>query len=118
MRNAYSDSEPLRVDNQLTDQPTQDMEGLPNRLLTAREVANTSVVTKRPFGARTGVGCSGRSDSASEEGGFIPKTSSTGFVEAHQRRLLSRRMRTWRSYEDAEADVRIRGAAWSICGST
>lgn len=39
MRNAYSDSEPVRVDNQLTDQPTQDMEGLPNRLLTAREVA-------------------------------------------------------------------------------
>ena len=39
MRNAYSDSEPVRVDNQLTDRPTQDMEGLPNRLLTAREVA-------------------------------------------------------------------------------
>ena len=39
MRNAYSDSEPVRVDNQLTDQPTQDMEGLPNRLLTACEVA-------------------------------------------------------------------------------
>jgi excisionase family DNA binding protein len=39
MRNAYSDSEPVQVGNQLTDQPTQDMEGLPNRLLTAREVA-------------------------------------------------------------------------------
>jgi excisionase family DNA binding protein len=39
MRNAYSDSEPVRVDNQLTDRPTQDVEGLPNRLLTAREVA-------------------------------------------------------------------------------
>ena len=39
MRNAYSDSEPIRVDNQITDRPTQDMEGLPNRLLTAREVA-------------------------------------------------------------------------------
>ena len=39
MRNAYSDSEPVRVDNQLTDGPSQDVEGLPNRLLTAREVA-------------------------------------------------------------------------------
>ena len=39
MRNAYSDSEPVRVDNQLTDQPTQDMDGLPKRRLTAREVA-------------------------------------------------------------------------------
>jgi excisionase family DNA binding protein len=38
MRNVYSESEPVRVDNQLTD-PTQDTEGLPNRLLTAREVA-------------------------------------------------------------------------------
>ena len=118
MRNAYSESEPVRVDNQLTDQPTQDMEGLPNRLLTAREVAKYVGCHKRPFGARTGAGCSGRSDSASEEGGFIPKMSSTGFVEAHQRRLRNRRRRTWRSHEDAEAGVRIRGAAWSICGST
>ena len=39
MRNVYSESEPVRVDNQLTDRPTQDMDGLPNRLLTAREVA-------------------------------------------------------------------------------
>jgi excisionase family DNA binding protein len=39
MRNVYSESEPVRVDNQLTDRPTQVMEGLPNRLLTAREVA-------------------------------------------------------------------------------
>jgi excisionase family DNA binding protein len=39
MRNAYSDSEPVRVDNQLTVQPPQHVEGLPNRLLTAREVA-------------------------------------------------------------------------------
>lgn len=39
MRNVYSESEPVRVDNQLTDQPKQDTEGLPNRLLTARQVA-------------------------------------------------------------------------------
>jgi excisionase family DNA binding protein len=39
MRNACSDSEPIRVNNQLTDRPTQDMEGLPNRLLTTCEVA-------------------------------------------------------------------------------
>ena len=37
MRNLHS--EPVRVDNQLTDRPTQDMERLPNRLLTTREVA-------------------------------------------------------------------------------
>jgi excisionase family DNA binding protein len=39
MRNVYSESEPVRVDNRLTDGRSQEMEGLPNRLLTAREVA-------------------------------------------------------------------------------
>ena len=39
MRNAHSESEPIRVDNQLTDGPTQGIEGLSNRLLTALEVA-------------------------------------------------------------------------------
>ena len=39
MRNLYSDSEPVRVDNQLAGSPVADLEGLPNRLLTAFEVA-------------------------------------------------------------------------------
>jgi hypothetical protein len=39
MRNLHSDSEPIRVDNQLAGDPAQNVEGLPNRLLTAREVA-------------------------------------------------------------------------------
>jgi excisionase family DNA binding protein len=39
MRNLHSDSEPVRVDNQLARRAAQDVEGLPNRLLTAREVA-------------------------------------------------------------------------------
>ena len=39
MRNLYSESEPARVNNQLADAPTQDVQGLPNRLLTAGEVA-------------------------------------------------------------------------------
>jgi excisionase family DNA binding protein len=32
-------NEPVRVDNQLAGGPAQNVEGLPNRLLTAREVA-------------------------------------------------------------------------------
>jgi excisionase family DNA binding protein len=39
MRNSHSDSEPVRVDNQLAGDHARDAEGLPNRLLTAREVA-------------------------------------------------------------------------------
>jgi excisionase family DNA binding protein len=39
MRNVYSDSEPVRVDNQLAGGRRQDLDGLPNRLLTALEVA-------------------------------------------------------------------------------
>jgi excisionase family DNA binding protein len=39
MRNLYSDSEPVRVDNQRDGAQSADMEGLPNRLLTACEVA-------------------------------------------------------------------------------
>ena len=40
MRNLYSDSEPARVDHPLADGAApHESEGLPNRLLTAREVA-------------------------------------------------------------------------------
>lgn len=39
MRNLHSDSEPVRVDNQLVGDHAHNVEGLPNRLLTAREVA-------------------------------------------------------------------------------
>ena len=39
MRNLYSESERARVNDDLNDAPTQDPEGLPNRLLTVREVA-------------------------------------------------------------------------------
>ena len=39
MRNLYSDSEAVRIDNQLADGATQKIEGLPSRLLTALEVA-------------------------------------------------------------------------------
>lgn len=39
MRNLYPDSEPVRVDNQRDGAPPADLEGLPNRLLTACEVA-------------------------------------------------------------------------------
>jgi excisionase family DNA binding protein len=39
MRNVYPESEPVRIDNQLADTQARDVEGLPNRLLTAREVA-------------------------------------------------------------------------------
>jgi excisionase family DNA binding protein len=39
MRNLYSNSEAVRIDNQLVGGRTQDREGLPNRLLTAFEVA-------------------------------------------------------------------------------
>src|SRR5262249_21899283 len=39
MRNLHSDSEPIRVDNQLAGDRAQNVEGLLNRLLTAREVA-------------------------------------------------------------------------------
>jgi excisionase family DNA binding protein len=39
MRNAYSDSQLGRVDNQSANGPSSDLKGLPNRLLTAFEVA-------------------------------------------------------------------------------
>jgi excisionase family DNA binding protein len=39
MRNRHSDSEPVRVDNHLADSRASDVERLPSRLLTAREVA-------------------------------------------------------------------------------
>lgn len=40
MRNVYSEPEPVRVDNQVGGGGAPDLlEGLPNRLLTAREVA-------------------------------------------------------------------------------
>jgi hypothetical protein len=39
MRNVHSDSEPGGTDNQLAGDHAQNVEGLPNRLLTAREVA-------------------------------------------------------------------------------
>jgi excisionase family DNA binding protein len=39
MRNLLSDSEPVRVDNQLAGGGARHAEGPPNRLLTAREVA-------------------------------------------------------------------------------
>jgi excisionase family DNA binding protein len=39
MRNLLSDSEPVRVDNQLAGDHANNEEGLSNRLLTAREVA-------------------------------------------------------------------------------
>jgi excisionase family DNA binding protein len=39
MRNLHSDSEPVRVDIQLDGDHGQKVAGLPNRLLTAREVA-------------------------------------------------------------------------------
>lgn len=39
MRNLYSDSDAARVDTQRTGDHAASVEGLPNRLLTAREVA-------------------------------------------------------------------------------
>jgi excisionase family DNA binding protein len=39
MRNLQSDLEPVRVDNQVAGDHGEDVERLPNRLLTAREVA-------------------------------------------------------------------------------
>ena len=39
MRNAYSECESVRVDNQVAGDAAPDLEGLPNRLLTALEVA-------------------------------------------------------------------------------
>jgi excisionase family DNA binding protein len=39
MRNVYPESEAVRIDNQHGGNQPQDVEGLPNRLLTAREVA-------------------------------------------------------------------------------
>jgi excisionase family DNA binding protein len=39
MRNAFSESESVRVDNQVSGGVTPDLQGLPNRLLTALEVA-------------------------------------------------------------------------------
>jgi len=39
MRNLHSDLEPVRVETQLAGDRAQDADGLPNRLLTAREVA-------------------------------------------------------------------------------
>jgi excisionase family DNA binding protein len=39
MRNLLSDSEPVRVDNHFVDDGARHEEGLPNRLLTARDVA-------------------------------------------------------------------------------
>jgi excisionase family DNA binding protein len=39
MRNLCSDSKAVRIDNQLADSATQEIGSLPNRLLTAREVA-------------------------------------------------------------------------------
>jgi excisionase family DNA binding protein len=39
MRNAYSDSQPARVDAQAVDTASRSTRGLPNRLLTAFEVA-------------------------------------------------------------------------------
>lgn len=39
MRNVYSESEPIRIDNELAGNQAEEVEGLPNRLLTAREVA-------------------------------------------------------------------------------
>jgi excisionase family DNA binding protein len=39
MRNLHSESEPVRVDNRVAGGAAPDLEGLPNRLLTALEVA-------------------------------------------------------------------------------
>jgi hypothetical protein len=39
MRNLHSESEPVRVDNRVAGEAVRELEGLPNRLLTALEVA-------------------------------------------------------------------------------
>jgi hypothetical protein len=127
MRNLCSYPEPVGVENRVAEEPAAyESERLPNRLLNAREVANSSAATKRRFVAHTGADYSARNASASEEGGFNRKTSSTGL---HAERQLESRERepkehkhvkedVWQSDDDVEARVGALGDAWSICGST
>ena len=61
-------------------------EGLPNRLLTAFEVAEFVGCHEETVVARTCAACWSRNASALEEGGSIPQMSSTGFVEEFQRK--------------------------------
>ena len=87
MRNEYSYPEPDGVENRVAEQAAAyESEGLPYRLLNAREVAKFVGSV-----AHTGADCSDRNASVSEEGGFIRTTSSTGFVEEHQRKSRNRK---------------------------
>ena len=53
MRNVYPESEAVRIDNHLADSATKEIEGLPNRLLTAREARSITGICVR--GARGAV---------------------------------------------------------------
>ena len=86
MRNVYSYSEPVGVENRVAEEASAcESEGLPNRLLNASRGGQVRrPYAKRRFVAHTGADCSDPNGSASEEGGFTRETSSTGLRAEHQ----------------------------------
>jgi hypothetical protein len=85
MRNRYSDSDNDPGAVQLPSKAPTASSGLPNRLLTAFEVAEFVGCHEETVRRAYLRGCSCRSDSACAAAAFTRTTSSTGFVVAHQR---------------------------------
>ena len=75
MRNEYSYPEPDGVENRVAEEAAAyESEGLPNRLLNAREVARVRRLPRRDGSSRILARTAPtRNASASEEGGFIPQ---------------------------------------------
>jgi excisionase family DNA binding protein len=116
-RNLYADPDTIQVENQIADNPVDTLDGLPNRLLTAFEVAEfvgcheetvrraylRGLLESQRFGVR------GRRFRPTDVLDWIRRGTNKGLVGKEE---------AWRSYGDAEAAAATRGGAWSICGST
>jgi hypothetical protein len=84
-KHAHVDSEHTHVDVQVAADAVSETSGLPNGLMTAFEVAEYVGCHEETVRRAYWRGLLPRNASASEEGGSIPQTSSTGSVEAHPR---------------------------------
>jgi hypothetical protein len=84
-KNLYIDQELARDDADVADDAAPATGGLPNRLLTAFEVAEYISATRKPSVVHTRADCSPRSDSACVGAAFTRRTCSTGSSAAHRR---------------------------------
>ena len=88
MRNLYSYSESVGVENRVAEEAAAyEPEGLPNRLLNAREVAKVVGCHEETVRRAYWRGLLRSQRFASEEGGFTRKTSLIGFARGRPTRI-------------------------------